>query len=124
MKYFISQPMRNRTEKEIKMERNQIIDDIKRVDPSAVIIDSMIAEEAPTVREKRVWYLGQSISLLADADVVVDATPVNSKWSSGCKVEMVTAKEYGIPTWIWEPEAIYIPNYNDNDGWEKVYANT
>lgn len=57
------------------------------------VIDSFF-QSAP-VGAKPLWFLGKSLELLADADVVYFA----KDWEKyrGCKIENVCAVEYGIP---------------------------
>lgn len=101
MKWFISQPMRGKTNDEIKEERNNIIASINKLDPNAQVIDSFF-KNAPH-EANPVWFLSKSISLLADADAAVFANKLNE--ARGCKIEFTICKEYGIPYyWI------------DNDG--------
>lgn len=94
MKVFISQPMNNKTEREIRQERKRL-----RVMAQAVldgedveIIDSYF----PITKEvdKPLLYLGKGIELMAAADVVVFA----KGWQEyrGCRIEHSCALEYGI----------------------------
>jgi hypothetical protein len=58
------------------------------------IIESIIADNYPVSVNKRVWYLGQAISLLSGADAVyfIDGW----KDSLGCQIEWQVASSYGI----------------------------
>lgn len=68
-KVFISQPMRGLTDEEIKLKRKEIINKIKRIINEEVeIIDSFI-ENTPNVKTVPVYYLGESIKLLSEADI-------------------------------------------------------
>lgn len=101
MKWFISQPMRGKSNEEIKEERKNIIRSIKKLDPDALVIDSLIAF-AP-LEANPVWFLSKSISFLAEADAAVFANKFGE--ARGCKIEFTICKEYGVPYyWI------------DNDG--------
>ena len=92
MKFFISQPMKGKTDEEIKAKRNAIIAGCKAQDDEAVIIDSFF-EGAPH-DAKPLWFLGKSIQLLSEADVAYFA----EGWETarGCKLEYECAKAYGI----------------------------
>ena len=97
MKWFISQPMRGKSNDEIKEERNNIIASIKKLDPNAQVIDSFF-KNAPH-EANPVWFLSKSISLLADADAALFANDFGA--ARGCRIELTICKEYGIPYyWI------------------------
>lgn len=94
MKLFISQPMRDKTDDEIKSERNEIIQRVKERYPDTEIevIDSFF-ETAPH-DAKPLWFLGKSLELLSNADIVYFA----EGWENyrGCSIEHKCAMEYGI----------------------------
>lgn len=95
-KVFISQPMVDKTDDEIKAERNKAIENIKKEtnDNDVEIIDSFF-EGAPH-DAKPLWFLGKSIQLLSNADVAYFI----GDWKNyrGCKAENYLAKAYGIAT--------------------------
>lgn len=93
-KIFISQPMRGKTDDEIKFDRLKAVEWVKGYfkDEEVEIIDSFF-ERAP-VNEKPLWYLGESLKLLSYADAVYFVDGWNS--ARGCNIEHVCAKEYGI----------------------------
>lgn len=93
MRIFISQPMRDKTDDEIKAEREKAIAFLKgKYGDDIKIIDSFF-ESAPH-DAKPLWFLGKSIELLSKADIAyfckgwVDAR--------GCRIENTCAREYGI----------------------------
>ena len=94
MKLFISQPMRDKTDEEIKLERNEIIQRVKDRYPNEEIevIDSFF-ENAPH-DAKPLWFLGKSLELLSTADCAYFA----DGWEEyrGCSIEHKCAIEYGI----------------------------
>ena len=93
MKVFISQPMKDKTDKQIKEERQKAINLIKaKYNEDVEIIDSFF-ENAPH-NAKPLWFLGKSLELLADADVAYFC----KDWEKyrGCRIENICAKEYGI----------------------------
>lgn len=67
MKLFISQPMAGKTDKEILDERERVIRNVKELFPDQEIevIDSFFYGEPKTP----LWYLGESIKLLGQADI-------------------------------------------------------
>lgn len=95
MKVFISQPMKGLKPEEIKKSRNDIIDGLKGKFGDVEIIDSYIEDNVPKCSNESVWYLGQSICMLADADLLVVAKGWNE--ANGCRIEYEVAKTYGIP---------------------------
>lgn len=92
-KVFVSQPMRGRAEEEILAERDWIIqvahaylgDDVTMIN-NFTKLDCMAPVEC----------LGDSISMMATADLVVFAP--GWRKARGCKIERMVAKEYKIPT--------------------------
>lgn len=93
MKVFISQPMNGHTDEEIKAERERIITDCKTsFGDSVEIIDSFF-EGAPH-DAKPLWFLGKSLEVMADADIVLFAP----SWEKarGCRMEHTAALEYGL----------------------------
>lgn len=92
-KVFISQPMSDKTDEEIKAIRNKIIEELEAyVDDDVEIIDSFF-EGAPH-DAKPLWFLGKSLQLLSNADIAYFA----KGWEKyrGCRIEHTCAVEYGI----------------------------
>lgn len=92
-KLFISQPMRGKTDEEILAERERAIRIAeKQVGEPVETIDSFF-QSAPA-DAKPLWYLGESLKLLATADVAYFA----KGWTEarGCKIEHTCAVEYNI----------------------------
>lgn len=94
MKVFISQPMNDKTDKEILNERNMVINLFRLIVPKnqeVEAIDSFF-EDAPH-DAKPLWYIGESIKLMADADVVYFC----KDWHKyrGCTIEHECAVRYG-----------------------------
>jgi hypothetical protein len=92
-KLFISQPMKNKTNEEIKAVRQAILADVsKLVDDNVEIIDSFF-ENAPH-DAMPLWFLGKSLELLSTADYAYFA---EDWWKyRGCKIEHECAVQYGI----------------------------
>lgn len=92
-KLFISQPMRGKTDSEILAERSNAIQAAKdSVKDEIEVIDSFF-QGAPA-NATPLWYLGESLKLLATADVAYFAPGWDK--ARGCKIENLCAKEYGV----------------------------
>ena len=92
-KIFISQPMIDKTNDEIKAVRAEIAKKVaEKIGEEVKIIDSFF-EGAPH-DAKPLWFLGKSFQLLSTADIAV----FGGEWSKyrGCKMEFKAATEYGI----------------------------
>jgi len=92
MKLFISQPMRGKTNEEIKAEREEIIKRVSDRFGEVEVIDSFF-ENAPH-DAKPLWFLGKSLELLSSADAAYFA----EGWENfrGCRIEHECAVQYGI----------------------------
>ena len=93
MKAFISQPMKGKSNEEIKEERQKAIDSLKeKYGEDLEIVDSFF-ENAPH-DAKPLWFLGKAIQLLSTADVAYFC----KGWENarGCKIENTCALEYGL----------------------------
>ena len=85
--------MRGKTDKEILAVREKAIKSAeKQVGETVEVIDSFF-QSAP-VNTKPLWYLGESLKLLSQADVAFFAKGWNE--ARGCKIENTCAIEYGI----------------------------
>ena len=94
-KLFISQPMRDKTNEEIKAERERAIEAAeKEIGESVEVIDSFF-EDAPH-DVKPLWFLGKELELLSTADIAYFVTGWNKY--RGCRIEHQAALQYGIPT--------------------------
>lgn len=96
-KVFISQPMNGKTVEEIRKEREIAIEELMNNFPNEEfqVIDTILPDAGlePESRN-RIFMLGRSIELLADADLVY----LSKGWqdSNGCMVEYEIAKRYNI----------------------------
>lgn len=97
MKVFISQPMRGRSDEEILAERNQIIEDVRRDYPFLEVLDSFFGDSDMS---RALEYLGESIKLLAQADLAVFAPGWQE--ARGCRIEYECCKQYGIEVVEWK----------------------
>ena len=92
-KLFISQPMKDKSDKEIMEVREQAIKSAKeKFGDDIEVIDSFF-QNAPH-DAKPLWFLGKSIELLSTADIAYFA----KGWQDarGCRIENTCAIEYGI----------------------------
>lgn len=92
-KLFISQPMKGKTDEEILKEREAAIAKAKEVCGEDVEVIDSFFKDAPAVN-RPLWFLGESLKLLATADVAYFAP--GWKAARGCKIEHTCALEYGI----------------------------
>ena len=108
-KLFVSVPMKGRTEDEIKasIQKMKKIAEIYEGE-ELELIDSYIEDNPPKDSKEAVWYLGESLKKLAQADVFVG---INEAYDwNGCYIERDTAQRYGIKTYIVQARDI-IDNY-------------
>lgn len=91
-KLFISQPMNDKTDEEIKVERAKIVDACIKEYGEIEVIDSVFEYAPHDVRP--LWFLAKSLELLSTADIVFFA----DGWKDyrGCKIEHECAVQYGI----------------------------
>lgn len=94
-KLFVSMPMKGRTEEEIKksIQKMKKIAEIYEGE-ELELIDSYIEDNPPKNNNEAVWYLGESLKKLAQADVFIGIAE-NYDWS-GCYIERETAERYGV----------------------------
>ena len=98
-KLFVSVPMRGRTEEEIKasIQKMKKIAEIYEGE-ELELIDSYIEDNPPKDSKEAVWYLGESLKKLAQADVFIGIDEAYA-WN-GCYIERDTAQRYGVKTYI------------------------
>lgn len=92
-KIFISQPMRDKTDEQIKSIRETVVKYVSnKYDDDVTIIDSFF-ESAPH-DARPLWFLGKSFELLSTADLAVFV----DNWNEyrGCVMENEACKRYGI----------------------------
>lgn len=107
-KLFISQPMRGKTNEEILAERERAIKSAKEyLGEDVEVIDSFF-KDAPH-DAKPLWYLGESLKLLAEADIAYFVK--GCKDARGCVIEFDSAIAYGIEAMTeedWDIDAIEV----------------
>ena len=115
-KLFISCPMKGRTEENIRnsMERMHKIAEAT-FGEELEVIPTYIPEHAPDNVNRRLWYLGESIKMMAEADYFIGIHFESA--FAGCGVERNVASEYGIPS-TYVDISIVMP-----DAWEIANRN-
>ena len=93
-KVFISQPTRDRDNDDIEYERNRIRSKVGDLFADAVIIDSFFDFGELEVKNEPLYYLGESLCCMSEADLVVFA--LNWETARGCIIEHECAEKYGI----------------------------
>lgn len=91
MKVMISQPMRGKTEKQIRKEREKIVKEL--TEQGHEVVDTIFAEETPKDCDTALYYLSKSIEAIGKVDGVV----FMEGWqlARGCRIENEIAREYG-----------------------------
>lgn len=95
-KVFISQPMRDKTDEEIKKERKIALDRVKELYPNEEVEEINSFFQGVPHNATPLWYLGESIKLLGEADIVYFCKDWNKY--RGCIVEHEVCMQYGIKT--------------------------
>lgn len=98
-------PMKGRTEEEIKksIQKMKKIAEIYEGE-ELELIDSYIEDNPPKDSKEAVWYLGESLKKLAQADVFMGICE-SYDWS-GCYIERKTAERYDIKTYACSAEDV------------------
>lgn len=109
-KLFVSVPMKGRTEEEIKasIQKMKKIAEIYEGE-ELELIDSYIEDNPPQNNNQAIWYLGESLKKLAQADVFIGICE-SYDWN-GCCIERKTADKYGIKAYAI-PVRYVIDDYN------------
>ena len=91
MKVMISQPMRGRTEEEIKKERELVVKQLES--EGHEVVDTIFNLEVPKGYDKAIYYLSKSIEVISQVDAVVFMPGWNL--TRGCAIEKSVAELYG-----------------------------
>lgn len=95
IKVFISQPMRDKTDEQIKTERERAVKEVQSLYPNEEIeVIKSFFESAPHDATP-LWFLGESIKLLGQADFAYFC----KDWDKyrGCITENTICNLYEIP---------------------------
>lgn len=91
MKIMISQPMRGKTNEQIRAERAELV---KRMEEEGYeVLDTVINEIPPKDVNDAIYYLSKSIESIGKVDAVYFMR--NWQKARGCKIEHEVAVEYG-----------------------------
>lgn len=93
-KLFISQPMRGKSNEEIKEERKCAVETAKEIFGEPIIVIDSFFQDFDPEGNVPLAYLGKSISLLATADIAYFAPGWEE--ARGCKIEHECAAHYGV----------------------------
>lgn len=96
-KLFISCPMKGRTEENIRngMERLHKIAEAY-FDQELEVIPTYIEHKPPVNTKESVWYLGEAIKKMAEADYFIGVDSTYQVFA-GCEIEHDVARYYHIP---------------------------
>lgn len=91
MKIMISQPIRDKTEQQIRQEREELVEKLEQ--QGHKVIDTILTDKPPIDCDEAIYFLGRSIELMSKADAVV----FMKGWQEarGCRIEYEVAKNYG-----------------------------
>jgi hypothetical protein len=89
-KVMISQPMKGKTNEEIRREREYLV---KEIESNGDIVLNTIFDETPKNVDEAIWFLSKSIEYLAQADTIIFMK--GWQYARGCKIEHEVAVEYG-----------------------------
>ena len=102
IKIMISQPMRNKSNEQIKEERAKLVKRLEK--DNFEVIDTIISEDAPKGYNEGIYYLAKSIEFMSKADIVY----FMKGWEKarGCRIENQICQDYGKQTMyrIYEEE--------------------
>ena len=82
MKAMISQPMKGKTEEQIRKERKKIVDKLEEL--GWEVVDTIFAEEAPKNCDVALYYLSKSIEAIGKVDVKLNTKSVNNMVNLQC----------------------------------------
>ena len=91
MKVMISQPMRGKTNEQIKQEREELVRQLE--EQGYEVVDTVFAEETPKDCDTALFYLSKSIEAIGKVDGLV----FMNGWENarGCRIEHQVAINYG-----------------------------
>lgn len=99
-KLFISAPMKGRTEAQIRATMEQMHHIAEAVFGEELeVIQTYISDDPPENTNMAIWYLGESIKKLSEADRFIGIYD-EDKGYRGCIIENLVAKNYSIPSYL------------------------
>ena len=91
MKVMISQPMRGKTNEQIRQEREELVKELEM--QGYEVVDTIFADETPKDSDIAMYFLSKSIEAMAKVDAIIFMP--GWKEARGCKIEYRIALEYG-----------------------------
>ncbi len=90
MKIMISQPMRGKTNEQIKAERESLVKELEKEGHEVV---NTVFDLAPKGKDEAIYYLSKSIEFISEVDGLV----FMPGWENarGCRIEHQVARDYG-----------------------------
>lgn len=97
-KAFISVPMRDKTKEEIEKMINNMKNIAKaRLGNDIEFINTVVQDKPPyETKNQAIWYLGKSIELLSQCNILVCLKDIFIEDYHGCYIEKEIAKRYGL----------------------------
>ena len=94
LKIMISQPMRGKTNEQIRQEREKLVKRLEK--DNFEVVDTIISENAPKNCNEAIYYLSKSIEFISKVDIVY----FMKGWQEarGCKIENKICQDYGRQT--------------------------
>lgn len=104
-KLFISCPMKGRTEENIRDSMNRMHKLAEIIfDQELEVIPSYIPNNAPDACIRPVWYLGESVKKMSEANYFIGVGYTD--YFKGCDIEARVARNYGIPSYFVDMYAL------------------
>ena len=106
-KLFISCPMKGRTDENIRksIEKMHVLAEII-YNQELEVIPTLIEEDPPENVHEPIWYLGQSILMLSEADYFIGIDSRFWQKYKGCGIEARVAMGYNTPICLIDPKTI------------------
>ena len=113
-KLFVSVPMKNRTEENIRKSIAKMKAIAEAYEGEELeLIESYIEDKPPKSNHQAVWYLGKSLEKLSQADVFIGIYDCYGDHYVGCEIEKRVARGYNIKSYEIDINIIA------HDVWEK-----
>ena len=90
MKLMISQPMRGKTNEQIKAERESHVKELEKEGHEVV---NTVFDLAPKGKDEAIYYLSKSIEFISEVDGLVFMP--GWQQARGCRIEYQVAMDYG-----------------------------
>ena len=94
LKVMISQPMRGKTNEQIRQEREKLVKRLEK--DNFEVVDTIISENAPKGCNEAIYYLSKSIEFISKVDIVYFME--GWKEARGCRIENRICQDYGKQT--------------------------